>query len=1060
MSDISSWLQGLGLERYCEVFASNDIDVTIVPELTEQDLEELGLSLGHRRKFLAAASQLRQSAAIPVGRVAPAPAAKEVERRQVTVVFTDLVGSTAIASQLDPEDLDQLLRRYRDACARVIESFDGHIAQYLGDGVLAYFGYPQAQEEATERAIRSALEMVMAVARLQRPDGQALQARVGVATGLVVGHAAGDGREHTVVGDTPNLAARLQALAAPGSVLVSPMTRQLSGDFFEYVSAGEHALKGFDKPVLVWRVVRERSVESRFAASRGRLAGPIVAREREQVFLLDSWQRAVQGNGHLVLLGGDAGMGKSRLVEALAERVRDTPHRLLRCQCSPYHRNSALYPLTQLLRHEAVIQPERAIEENLSKLEALLPRIGRTSRRDLLLIAELLELPTPDRLSPMEMTTAQRNQEILAILEDFVLATPDEEPVLLLLEDAHWSDPTTQTLVERLLSRIGSCRVLALVSHRPEFRKPWGEHMNATAILCKPLSHDQSAAVARRAAGTWPIEQALVRQIVERSDGVPLYVEELTKAVIDMQAAHAVVVPSTLQDSLMSRLDRLGEAEDIALVASVIGRHFSYPLLAAIAGVQEATLREGLDRLLGAGLVFANEDLQQGGYSFNHSLVQEAAYQSLSRSRRQALHRRIAELLASQQDTSAVGAPEIVAHHFDRAAQPERSCAYWMLAAERAGWRSAHAEAIANLNAALAQAEQITDAAMRARCTIEAQLKLGATFNIQAGPLSRDMAVVLTQAYALAKEATSERQLFQATWGLYITKANSRQFDGARMLGEELLEISRKLGDDDLQMEGLHHRWGFWYFTGQTGKMLEVTREGIRRYDAQRHHSLSQVYAGHDPGVCAHCCTAIGLGLAGLAQDAAVSLDAALALAESVQHPFSLAFALGNGSVAMQLAGDIEACQNMAGREMQVAKKYDLPLQHGLGQFMFGLARARQGDIAAGLVMMEANYDTAIRHSFLGVYPHLCMVEALRRAGRGKEAFALVTRTFNTLISPEVGIHVSELWRLRAELALADSAANATLAEGWLRTAVRIASEQGATVYQARAESALAQLVD
>ena len=287
MSDISSWLQGLGLERYCEVFASNDIDVTVVPDLTELDLEKLGLSLGHRRKLLAAASKLRQATTMPAGPVAPAPAAKEVDRRQVTVVFTDLVGSTAIASQLDPEDLDQLLRRYRDACARVIERFDGHIAQYLGDGVLAYFGYPQAQEQATERAIRSALEMVMAVARLQRPDGQALQARVGVATGLVVGHAATDGREQTVVGDTPNLAARLQALAEHGSVLVSPTTRQLSGDFFEYVSAGEHALKGFDKPVPVWKVVRERSVESRFAASRGRIAGPIVARERVQVFLLD-----------------------------------------------------------------------------------------------------------------------------------------------------------------------------------------------------------------------------------------------------------------------------------------------------------------------------------------------------------------------------------------------------------------------------------------------------------------------------------------------------------------------------------------------------------------------------------------------------------------------------------------------------------------------------------------------------------------------------------------------------------------------------------------------------
>ena len=1060
MSDINPWLQSLGLEKYREVFASNDIDLTIAPELTEQDLEKLGLSLGHRRKFIAAAAKLRSGTAIPADGGAPAQLAHQVQRRQVTVVFTDLVGSTALASQLDPEDLDQLLRGYRDACTGVIARFDGHIAQYLGDGVLAYFGYPQAQEQSAERAIRSALEIVSAVARLQRPDGEPLQARVGVATGLVVGQTGGDEREQTVVGDTPNLAARLQALAAPGSVLVGPTTRQLTSDFFEYVSAGEHALKGFDQPVPVWQVLRELTVESRFAAAHAAFAGPIVAREREQAFLVDSWQRATRGSGHLVLLGGEAGMGKSRLLEALAERVRDTPHRLLRCQCSPYHRNSALYPITQLLRREAAIQPERAVDENLRNLEALLSHVGRPSRRDLLLIAELLELPTPDRLSPMEMTAAQRNLEILAILEDIVLATPDGVPVLLLLEDAHWSDPTTQTLVERLLSHIESRSVLALITHRPEFSKPWGDHAQATAISCKPLGHDHCVALARRAAGNWPIDDALIQQIVDRSDGVPLYVEELTKAVIDMQAAHSVIVPSTLQDSLMSRLDRLGDAKEIALVASVIGRHFSYPLLAAIAGAQEEALRGGLRRLLGAGLVFAAGDAQDGDYSFNHSLVQEAAYESLSRSRRQALHLSIAGLLESQQDELTASAPEIVAHHFSRAAEPEKSCAYWMLAAEKAGRRSAHAEAIANLNAALAQAERITDAATRARCTIEAQLKLGATFNIQAGPLSPDMASVLEQAYALAKETNSERQLFQATWGLYITSANSRRFDKVRILGEELLEISRKLDDDDLQVESLHHRWGSWYFTGQMAKMLEFTREGIGRYDSRRHHRLSQVYAGHDLGVCAHCCTAIGLGMGGLAQEVGASLDAALALAESVQHPVSLTFALGVGSVALQLAGDIEACQNMALREMQVAQKYDLPLQHGLGQFMFGLARTQQGDTAAGLAMMEANHATAVRHSFMGVYPHVMMTDALARAGRGKEALALVTRTFDTLISPEVGIHVPELWRLRAELALADSAANATLAEGWLRTALRIASDQGATVYQARAESALARLLE
>jgi class 3 adenylate cyclase/ABC-type transport system involved in cytochrome c biogenesis ATPase subunit len=1060
MSDIKPWLVLLGLEKYQDVFATNDIDLTVAPELTEQDLEQLGLSLGHRRKFIAAAAKLRSATASPSEPPAPVQAAQQIERRQVTVVFTDLVGSTALAGQLDPEDLNKLLRSYRDACTAVIAKFDGYIAQYLGDGVLAYFGYPQAQEQSAERAIRSALEIVSAVERLQRPDGQPLQARVGVATGVVVGETGGTEREQTVVGDTPNLAARLQALAVPGSVLVGPTTRQLTGDFFEYVVAGEHALKGFDQPVTVWRVLREHKVESRFAAARGALAGPIVARERELAFLVDSWHRATQGNGHVVLLGGEAGMGKSRLLEAIAERVHDAPHRLLRCQCSPYHRNSALYPLIQLLRHEGAIQPEHAADENLRSLEALLSRVGRASRRDLLLIAELLELPVIDRLSPMEMTAAQRNAEILAILEDFALATPDGVPVLLLLEDAHWSDPTTLALVERLLARIESRSVLVLISHRPEFSKTWGERAQATAITCKPLGNDQCVALARRAAGGRLLDEALIQEIVKRSDGVPLYVEELTKAVMDMQAAHAVAVPSTLRDSLMARLDRLGAAKEVALVASVIGRHFSYPLLAEIAGVPEPALQVALERLRGAGLVFAAGEPLDGGYSFNHSLVQEAAYESLSRSRRQDLHLATAEALEAQHDTPAASAPEIVAHHFELAAKPEKSHEFWMLAAEKSVQRSTFAEAIANLNAALGQAQRIGDATARARCTIEAQLKLGATYNIQAGPLSPDMAAVLAQAYELAKQqAQSERQLFQATWGLYITKANSRQVDQARKLGEEPLDIGRNLDDDELQVESLHHRWGIWYFTGQMQKMLEAAREGIDRYDARRHHHLSQVFAGHDVGVCAHCVTAIGQGMAGLAREVGASMDAALALAETLQHPLSLTFALGNGCVALQLAGDIEACREMSQREMQVAQKYDLPLQLGLGQFMLGLARTQQDDVASGLALMEANHASAVRHSFMGVYPQVVMTDALARGGRGKEALAYVTRAFDNLVSPEVGIHVPELWRLRAVGQRQLPADNAATAEGWLHTAVRIASDQGATVYRTRAEVALARLL-
>ncbi len=1059
MSEIEAFLSGLGLDTYCEVFAENDIDLTVAPDLTETDLERLGLSLGHRRKFIAAAARLRSSPRSSELKAAP-KAAREVERRQVTVLFADLVGSTALANELDPEDLNRVMADYRDACTAIVTKFDGHIAQFLGDGVLAYFGYPRAQEQAAERAIRAALALLIELARPTPAHAVVLQTRIGIATGLVVGETGTNGgeRDQTVIGTTPNLAARLQGLAQPGSVLVAQSTRQLTGDFFKYASAGEHAIKGFERAVAVWRVLGERNVESRFAAARsGSATAPIVARERELAFLRDSWERATAGHGHVVLVVGEAGMGKSRLVEALVERVREEPHRLLRAQCSPYHANSVLYPIAQLIRYEASLQQDRPVDDNLQSIAALLTRIGRTSRRDVLLIAELLDVPSPDRLSDMELTRQQRNTETVAILEDFLLWAPANRPVLLLIEDVHWSDPTTQGLVERLLLRVEKRSALILITSRPEFRKPWGESPQATILTCKQLGFESCRTLVRRATVN-SIDDALVEEIVKRSDGVPLYVEELTKAVLEMQGVHAVKVPETLQDSLMARLDRLGPSKEIALVASIIGRSFSYQLLAATAGAKEDALRRALGSLLEAGLLFNTQGADEESYVFNHSLVQEAAYESVSRSRRQAVHLRIARILESQEGQSG-NAPEVIAFHFSRAAEPAESCKFWMLAADKAGARSSFAEAIANLNGALREAERIPDHVVRATHVLDVQLRLGANFLIQAGPLSPDAQLALNQAYALAKEISAERQLFQAAWGLYISTANSRRFEEAKAFGDELLDISGRLADDDLQVEGLHHRWGYWYFTGRNERMLHYAREGTTRYDPSRHHRLAQVYAGHDLGVCAHCVGGIALGLAGLRQEATASIDSAVALAESLRHPTSLAFALGAGSVALHLAGDIEACRTTAQRAVRVAERYDLALPRAFGHFMVGLGRTEQDDMPAGLALMEANHAATVRHSFLGLYPDVVMADALVRGGRPHDALALVTRTLDTVVSPEVGLHVSELWRMRGELMLASSGEDHAKAERFLRLADRISNEQGATIYQARARSALERLL-
>ena len=1065
MSDFTLWLRSLGLEKYGAVFASHDIDLTVVPDLTEQDLEKLGLSLGHRRKFLAAAATFRPvttSAPVASAQVQPPnQPAPPVERRQVTVVFIDLVGSTALGSELDPEDLIRLLRQYRDVCVAAVGKYDGYIAQYLGDGILVYFGFPLALEHGAELAVRAGLETVESVGRLKRPDGLPLQCRVGIATGLVVtGTASGVGAagEETVVGDTPNLAARLQSAAEPDCVLVSSSTHQLTGDFFDYSFLGEQAVKGFNEPVLIWKALRESATESRFAAAHVAAAGPMVGRERELAFLYDAWQRATEGDGHVVLLAGEAGMGKSRLLEALAERVRGEPHRLLRCQCSPYHRNSVLFPLKTLLRHRIDISRDLSSQENMDRIGRALERVGRHSRSSMLLLAELLEIPTEDTLSPIEMTPNQRKNETLAIVEDLLMMALDG-PVLLLIEDAHWSDQTTQTLIDRLLKRIGREHALVLITHRPELKTNWSEHPQGTQINCKPIGQDHCAALIRQVANRMQMDDSLVQEIITRSDGVPLFAQELTRAVLDLRSVGPSAVPLTLQDSLMARLDRLGRAKDVAQVASVFGRQFSFALLEAVAGASHSDLRAALVSLRESGLVFEAGNEDGLSYSFNHSLVQEAAYESLSRSRRQMLHNEIARHLESRSTATGESEPTLIAHHYSRAGDGEKSFDFWLLAADRSGQRLAFAESVANLSSALAEAERVADPAQRAHLKLEAQLRLGATLVLHKGPQSSEAELALEEARTLATTVSAGPQLFQATWGLYLNAARNQRLDKAELRGDELMTISREIGDEDLKFEALHHRWGLAYFKGQTEEMLQCTAEGMEQYDRDRHHKFSYVYAGHDPGACAYCVRTLALGLAGRARSVRPALDEGLALANSLQHPLTLAFFNSVACFALHIVGDVGGSREFAERLVQVSARYDFPATKAVGSFMLGAVRALEGDIAPALEQMEPSYEATFGYGFLGMLPGIIMADALAGANRNREALALVTRLLEGLRTPEEGVFVPELWRIRGDLVLRQSAGDVRQAERHFGTAARLAAKQGAIVYRLRAGTLLSRLL-
>ena len=1044
MVTFAEWLAGIGLQQYEPLFTAHDLDLVVAPDITDADLVALGLSLGHRRRFLAAAAALKpkgvEAGAVPVP---PAPASgAPMERRPVTVVFLDLVGSTALASRLDPEDMKALLERYREAAGAVVRRHEGHVAQYLGDGLLCYFGYPQAQEDAAERAVRAALEAVRAVARLQAPDGVPLASRAGIASGIVAAPARA-AAEQTVVGDVPNLAARLQTLAAPGEVVVGAVTRALTGTFFDFEPLGSVELKGYAVPQEAWRVRAERTVVSRFAAARS-AATPLVGREREIAYLIDAWARAQAGSGHVVLVGGEPGIGKSRLLEAMAERVRVDGARVLRCQCSPYHRNSALHPFAQLVANAAGLRAGDAAVSRLAAARAWLSSLGRTDKVARALIADLLELEGEEALTAVEMTAAQRKSETLALLQAFVFAAADR-PTLLLVEDAHWIDPTSSLLLEQLLGSVGERPLLALVSHRPEGLPGWHRHANASALACNPLGQQTCASLVRALMAAQALDEAEVAQIVQRGDGVPLFLEELTKAVLALGRDGARAVPATLRDSLMARLDRMGgEARGVLQVAAIIGREFDAATLGALAELDPPPVEAALGRLQEAGLVRALGE--RGGWLFHHALVQEEAYESLSTVRRRELHARHAALLES----AGGAAPELLAHHHAAAGAAARATALWIEAASRARLRCAFSEALAHLHAALDEARRIADADESAARALEAQLLLAATLLMQRGPHVPEVAEALVVAHERATARGDDRALFQASWGLYINAASNLRLDAAREYGEELSRISTRLGDNDLEMEALHHRWGICYFTGDVAGMLKGTSEGVARYDPVRHHRFAHVFAGHDSGVCAHVVSSIGWAMCGCASPMRQRAFTGVQLAESLDHPVTLAFSLLNAALASCIIGDRGEAARHAERLAAVAGRYDFAAQRSVSAFLGALALADERGAAATADELVRHFDGTRTQGFLALFPVAALADGLARAGRREEAARLIDETLGRLPDPRRGIWVSELWRVRGELLGGERGADD------LRTSYEIATTQGAALYRLRSALALA----
>jgi class 3 adenylate cyclase/predicted ATPase len=1069
--DIGAWLRGLGLAQYESVFRENEIEADVLPELTEADLEKLGLPLGPRKRLLKAINlNVTSATSAAASPTLLSPARDAAERRQLTVMFCDLAGSTALSARLDPEDMRQVIRAYQDACSGAVARYDGLVAKFMGDGILAYFGFPHAHEDDAERAVRAGLEIAVAVGALETRAADRLEVRIGIATGLVVvGDLVGQGaaQEQAVVGDTPNLAARLQGLAEPGSVVVAGATRRLLRDRFIVQDLGRHMVKGLSEPVEAWAVQGLSASDSRFEAAHAARLTAFVGREEESALLLQRWRQASQGNGKIVLTSGEAGIGKSRFSAWLAEEVASEPHTRLRYQCSPFHRDSALYPFVQQFERAAQIAPDDGPERKLEKLEAVLHLEPARTNEVAPLIASLLSIPAGNRYPPLGLSPAQQRRQTLSALLDHLEALARQTSVLVLFEDAHWADATSIDLLNLAIERIRRLPILLLITFRPEFDAPWKGLPDVASVTLGRLDRKQAEAMVERVTGGRKLPAEVMAQIVAKTDGVPLFVEELTKNVLESGLLvedgegfrldgplPSFAIPATLQDSLMARLDRLATVKEVAQIGAAIGREFSYELLSAVVGGDEASLRAALVQLEDAEMLFRAGAPPDAHYSFKHALVQDTAYESLLKSRRQVLHRRIALTFETHFPAVAETQPEILAQHFSRAGLADRASFYYERAGDRAVARAAHAEAVAHLAAALAEVAAVPSGEDRSRRELSVLLKYGPAVFIFKGTQGSEIQEIYQRGYDIASVLNDEQALFKALWGLWFCANLNRRTAEARGHAEQLVGLGRRAGDEALLLEAFHCRWSTSFFRGDVAQVLADSREGIRQYDPERHSRLGAEFGGHDPGVCAYTCLGLGLALNGNPREAKDSADRGVALGDALNSPSSLAFACMNAVTTYQLIGDHAGVSRLAARLGELADKFNLPPQRSAAAFMAAWNSASLGD-PRGLQVME---DEFARVSVMGPLPpyYSGLLASIRlQQGEVERALEPLDAVLRSIKEPGVGFFVPEIHRLRGECLLRLDPANFDEAQRELRAAIATAKQQQARMFELRAAISL-----
>ena len=1076
--DIGIWLRGLGLERYEAVFRENDIEVDALPELTEPHFKELGVSLGHRLKMLRAIRELAGGGAVkaPPAAVAGTKRHDAAERRQLTVMFCDLVGSTALAVQLDPEDMGDLIHTFQGAIASVVAHFDGQIARLMGDGALVYFGYPRAHEDDVERAARAGLGIIAAVAELRREGGVALEARIGISTGLViVGELVGEGeaRERGVVGETPNLAARLQALAEPGSVVVSESTRRLLARTFELKALGSRELQGFRAPVPAWSVMHEIENVSRFEASRSEAMTPFVGREYEVALLIDRWRRAVEGEDQLVLLSGEAGIGKSRILAALRERIADERHIVLRYQCSPHHVNDAFYPIAGQIWHGAGFVSGEPAATRLDKLEELIARTGLESSEIAPCLASMLSIPTEGRYPPLEIAPSELKERTIAALIALVVALTRDAPLLSLIEDAHWIDPTSLDLLSRTIERLKNLRVLTVVTFRSEFTAPWVGRAHVTALSLNRFGRSQAETMIDRITSGKALPAEVLDQIVAKTDGVPLFVEELTKSVLESgllreeRGAYVLTatltplaIPSTLHDSLTARLDRLSPIKEIAQIGAAIGREFSRRLLEAVSPIKGEALQDALHQLMEAELIYRRGELPEATYVFKHALVQDSAYGSLLRGRRQRIHADIAQALKDHL-VDEESMPAIIAHHFTEAGLAEPAASYWLAAAELALSQSAPTEAERHASAGLALIPLMPEDDGRDALNLGL---LVAHANAMM-PLRSISAPETFTALNAAKQLLdagvgTDLQRVSILFCLCAATTLTAQLKQALDLAQQIIAVAERQDDPTYQLLGHRMLGTIQLYAGRNREALESLERSKRYRDARRHRALSYRF-GWDPGLAVLCFEILArLSLGHLDSAAQISAEVRAEL-RGHSHATTVATARFCATLwPMMVLGDLEALERESAALAADCAEKTVEQIRLLANLHQAYARAMRDPVEKNIASHRAAL-LAVRKAggIIGYTLHISnLAEALLMAGDLAGAEAALRDGFVFVEQSGERYWLADLHRLDGQLALRRPEPEPRRAEACFVKAIEIARSQEARLLELRAAVDLARL--